>query len=158
MPVGKRKVKILEAPNELNDKQRLFAWLYVSDRDCFANATRSYMAAYEMENSQYDTARTNGTRLLANARIAGYINDLLDKQFEDKEVDRALALAISQNKDMRSKVAAIGEYNKLKARITDKVDLTSKGEPITGINYILPNGNFGNSPHAETTPGIPGAR
>lgn len=125
----------------LNDKQKLFCVLYVSDKYCFGNATKSYTEAYDLSKEQYDTARQNGYRLLTNAYIRKYIDKMLDDQLEEVAVDRELAKLVKQDKDLRSKVAAIAEYNKLKSRITEKHDITSDGDPIATINYLLPNGH-----------------
>lgn len=42
---------------------------------------------------------------------------------------------------------------KKKEEFSTRHDITSGGEPITGINYVLPNGN-NNPARAETTPSI----
>ena len=38
---------------------------------------------------------------------------------------------ITQNADFGNKMAAVREYNKLKQRITDKIDYTTKGDKIS---------------------------
>jgi hypothetical protein len=48
--------------------------------------------------------------------------------FNDVAVDKQLATVITQNADFGSKVSAIREYNKLKQRITERIDHTSGGK------------------------------
>lgn len=137
--LSKVKEELEKIGSKLTERQKLFCVLYISDKFCFGNATKSYSEAYNLSKEQYDTSRQNGYRLLTNAYIKAFINKMLDEQLKEERVDRALAETIHQRKDLRSRVAAITEYNKLKARITEKVDLTSKGEAIKEINYVVPS-------------------
>lgn len=172
VPMGKRKVKteaqvINDKPDELNERQELFCQYFVFNDALRRNATRSYAEAYrynlhELEGVEYKKAESvcavEGSKLLRKPKIQKRLVQLRNELLTDEVVDSKLAEVIVQEDSYHARMMGITEFNKLRGRITDKVDLTSKGEPITGINYILPNGNFGNSPHAETTPGIPGAR
>ena len=59
----------------------------------------------------------------------------IDEIFEahglnDQFVDKQLEKLIVQDADFNAKMKAIAEYNKLKARITEKRDITSGGEKI----------------------------
>lgn len=118
---------------ELNPKQKLFCEYYVS-KDFFGNGVQSYFAAYSGEGEEeitYDTAKSNAHRLLTNAYILEYINSMLDEAgLNDAFVDKQLLFLINQNAEFPSKIAAIKEYNKLKQRITDKVDHTTAGKEI----------------------------
>jgi len=55
--------------SELNERQKLFCSEYVFD----FNATRAYQTVYKCE---YDTAKSNGNRLLTNAYIQKYIEEI----------------------------------------------------------------------------------
>lgn len=66
----------------MTDKQRRFADEYLID----CNATRAYLAAYPAVKRS-ETARTNGSRLLANANIRQYIDDQLEKLHSAKVAD-----------------------------------------------------------------------
>lgn len=124
-----------EISKDLTEKQKLFCYLFTTDKDCFGNTTKAYRTAF---NCTYDSAKANGARLITNDSIIAYINKLLDDSFSEKEADRALSSVMRQTKDLPSRVAAIREFNKLKQRITEKTDVTSGGEPIKSINYIVP--------------------
>lgn len=136
----KAREEIEKLSASLNDRQKLFCILYTTDKFCFGNATKSYIEAYNLQKEQYESARRMGYHLLTNIHIKKFISKFLDEQLKEEAVDRQLAKVVTQDKDLRSKVAAITEYNKLKARITEKHDITSDGEPIAAINYLLPNG------------------
>lgn len=66
-----------------------------------------------MENS----ARSLGTRLLANVSIQNRTNFLLDRFLTDNFADREMAFVITQRDDLRSKVAAYQAVAKVKERI-----------------------------------------
>ena len=61
----------------LNNKQKAFADYYIES----LNATESYAKAYECS---YNTARTNGARLLANAKIKKYIDEVMSAKDESR--------------------------------------------------------------------------
>ena len=63
--------------SKLNEKQKAFADFYIEN----LNATESYMKAYECS---YDTARTNGARLLTNANIKNYIDEVMSAKDESR--------------------------------------------------------------------------
>ena len=61
---------------KLTPKQKIFCDEYLVD----LNATRAYKAAYKNIKKD-ETARTNGSRLLTNAKVKSYI----DKRMKDRE-------------------------------------------------------------------------
>ena len=63
--------------SKLNDKQKAFADYYIES----LNATESYKKAYECS---YNTARTNGARLLTNANIKNYIDEVMSAKDESR--------------------------------------------------------------------------
>ena len=63
--------------SKLNEKQKAFADYYMES----LNATESYKIAY---NCSYNTARTNGARLLANANIKEYIDEVMSAKDESR--------------------------------------------------------------------------
>lgn len=63
--------------SKLNEKQKAFADYYIES----LNATESYAKAYECS---YNTARTNGARLLANANIKNYIDEIMSAKDESR--------------------------------------------------------------------------
>lgn len=122
----------------LTPKQDLFCKLYVS-RDFFANGTQAYIEAYDIDVKKpgaYNGARASASELLTNPNILKRINQIIELEgLNDAFVDKQLVLAITQNADLGAKVSAIREYNKLKTRITDKLDVTSAGLPINLVTY-----------------------
>lgn len=122
---------------ELNEQQKLFCKYYVSE-EFFASGVEAYAMAYgkDLTNQKdYNVSKSNAYRLLTNADILSYINDLIDDAgLNDSFVDKQLLFAITQNADISSKVKAIGEYNKLRQRITEKSKVESTGELI--VKYV----------------------
>lgn len=123
---------------DLNPKQELFCKLYVS-REFFANGTQAYIEAYDVDltkKNAYNSARSSASDLLTNPSILKRINQLVELEgLNDAFVDKQLTLLITQNADLGAKASGIREYNKLKTRITDKLDVTSAGLPINLVTY-----------------------
>lgn len=120
------------APKGLNPQQEKFCRLYATDREFFGNGFQAYVEAYDVEPKGYKAAMVSASRLLRNPKILDRINALLEVTLNDQHVDKQLALVITQNADLKSKVAAIKEYNALRSRIKTKVELTGKdGGPIS---------------------------
>jgi phage terminase small subunit len=126
---------------ELNERQKLFCKYYVSE-EFFGNGVRAYCMAYGLDFTdikEYNGAKVSACDLLTNPNVLACINEQLDEAgLNDNFVDKQLLFALTQNADMSSKVKAIGEYNKLRQRITDKSKVETSGEIIVkyadGVN------------------------
>lgn len=68
---------------ELTDKQRLFCIYYIKH----FNATKAYKKAYECD---YETAMTNASRLLRNAKVKEEIKRITNKCLEEQELEAKL--------------------------------------------------------------------
>lgn len=130
-----------EKPKEekLNPQQELFCQYYATDREFFGNGVQSYIEAYGINLNKpgaYQVAQASASRLLSNVIICKRINELLsDEGLNDAFVDKQLLFVIAQHDDKSSKVAAIREYNKLKQRIIDRIDHTTKGKEMPSPIY-----------------------
>jgi hypothetical protein len=124
-------------------KQELFCEYYVSqDIELFGNGTKSYIEAYNPKRfgNWYEVAAANASRLLKNAKIIKRINSLLEVGgFTDENVDKQHLFLINQHADLKTKLGAIREFNMLKKRITNKLDLTSGGKPIPLFDNVSNN-------------------
>lgn len=118
----------------LNPRQKMFCKLYASEQEFFGNGVESYVEAYDVDKSKpnwYKSAAASASRLLKKANVLLEINKLLEADgLNDPFVDKQLRFLITQNADLRTKLGAIGEYNKLKIRITKKIDHTTKGKKL----------------------------
>lgn len=118
-----------EIKEELTEKQKLFCDLYVS-KEFFGNGVQSYIGAYSVDLSKpgaYVVAKSGASENLTKPHLLNYINSLLDDAgLNESFVDKQLLLLITQNADFPSKISAIKEFNKLKGRITEKIDHTVK--------------------------------
>lgn len=110
----------------LGPRQELFCTLYAAPGEYFGNGTQAYIEAYHVDLTKkgaYAAARAGAYENLTKPHILKKIRDLLELgPLNEETVDRELAFVIFQSADIPSKVAAIREYNKLKARITDKLE------------------------------------
>lgn len=120
--------------NKLTPKQERFCQLYATEVEFFGNGVQAYIEAYDPSTSNknwYKSACASASRLLTNVNICNRINEILEEcGFNDVAVDKQLAFLMTQHMDFKAKLGAIKEYNKLKSRITDKLDVTSLGEKI----------------------------
>lgn len=146
---------------ELNPKQELFCRYYVQNRALFGNATLSYAEAYEYKLEElnrerplisgtagkedakygdseytlaYNACSVQGCVLLRNHKVNERLTVLLNELLKEEVVDSELAKVIMQDGDLAPKVAAIKEFNKLKGRIIEKADITTKGEKINTLD------------------------
>lgn len=120
---------------KLTPKQELFCKIYATDREFFGNGTQSYIQAYNPNRTSknwYRAAQSSASDLLSNPMIFNRINELLEEGgFNNVAVDKQISFLIHQQADLSVKIAAIREYNKLKSRIENKIELTLP-EPIYG--------------------------
>jgi hypothetical protein len=133
---------------ELTEKQELFCQLFASDREFFGNGVQSYIEAYNFDMTKkgaYATARVSAHRLLTNDNILKRIDEIFEARgLNDTFVDKQLEKMITQDAEFGTKIKAIGEYNKLKGRITEK----SKVE-VT-LPTVIIEGVYGNEPNFRT--------
>ena len=120
--------------HKLTPQQELFCQLYAGDREFFGNGVQSYIEAYGVDTSKpgwYTTARAGAHENLTKPHILERIDEIFEAHgLNDQFVDKQLEKLIVQDADYSAKMKAIAEYNKLKARITEKRDITSGGEKI----------------------------
>ena len=114
-------------PNKLTPKQQKFCELYTCDPDCFGNGFRSYVKAYGIDTGKKGAlagARASASQLLTNPNILQKLNELSEPmKMTDQIVDQELSFLISQRADFRAKIRAISEYNKLRGRIAQKLQI-----------------------------------
>jgi hypothetical protein len=126
---------MIQKKDKLTLKEDAFCRMYVTaDVEFFGNGTQSYLEVYNPSHegkNWYDNASAAASEMLRKPKIYNRINELLDSNgLNDQNVDKQLLFLVNQHEDKNVKAAAIREYNKLKKRITEKVDLESGGKPI----------------------------
>lgn len=108
-------------------RQEKFCQLYALDTRYMGNWVSAYMEVYDIDTEKkgwYKTACVCASQLLSNPKVYNRINALLEEEWlNDQFVDKQLLYVISQQGDITNKVSAIKEYNKLKQRITDKLQV-----------------------------------
>lgn len=111
--------------DKLNPKQELFCELYTS-KEFFGNGVQTYIEVYDPDTTKpnwYKTACASASQLLSNIKVYTRINDLLESSgLNDQFADKQLLFLMSQHDDKSNKLWAVREYNKLKWRITEKIE------------------------------------
>lgn len=127
----------------LNLQQEEFCKLYTNaeaiDREVFGNGVQCYLAVYGPEHlakykkhMKYEVAIAASSRLLSKVKVIERINNLLEEGgFNDVNVDRQHLFLINQHSDLRTKMAAIKEYNAVKKRVDSKLTLELSGVEIS---------------------------
>ena len=135
IPKNKFNASLKRIEDERNARQERFCQLYASDKEFFGNGVETYLECYEIDRSKpnwYKTACVCASQLLSKPKVYNRINELLESTgLNDAFVDKQLLMLIQQHEDKSSKIAAIREYNKIKQRITEKVEGT-----VTTVNII----------------------
>lgn len=110
----------------LNLQQEEFCQLYINaDRELFGNGAQCYLevygAEYLLKNKKpmsYLAAVAMASRLLTNVKVIERINELLETGgFSNENVDKQHLFLINQHADLKTKMAAIKEFNALKKRV-----------------------------------------
>ena len=120
---------------QLNPKQELFCKYYATNvAETMGNGTRSYALAYP--DSSEEAAMSSASDLLRNPKIIGRLKEYwIQAKLTDEEVDAHLASIVRQNKDLKTKLGSIREYNRLGERgaETHKFDFS---DIIKGKNNV----------------------
>lgn len=116
--------------HKLTPQQELFCKLYASDKEFFGNGVQSYIEAYGVDTSKkgwYAVACSGAHENLTKPHILERINEIFEAHgLNDTFVDKQLEKLIVQDADFNTKMKAIQEYNKLRARITEKKDVSAE--------------------------------
>ncbi len=124
----------MASEGKLNLRQARFCELYARDSQFFGNGVECYIEVYAVNKSKpnwYRSACVSASRLLTSAKVIDKINEYLEGDgLNDTFVDKQILFLITQHADFGNKMAAIREYNKLKARITEKIDHTTNGKDL----------------------------
>lgn len=112
----------------LTKRQQKFCELYATEKEFFWNWVQAYLEVYDVDTSKpwwYKTACAGASRMLSNVKVMQRINELLDSWwFNNQNVDKQHAFLINQFADLWVKMRAISEFNSLKQRITQKLELS----------------------------------
>lgn len=82
----------------------------------------------------YNQCSANSSRLLKNDKIQARTTKLFVEMLNNDVVDAELTRIILRGQKDSDRVNAIKEHNALKARIIKKLDLTTNGKDIGGLN------------------------
>lgn len=107
----------------LTPQQEKFCQLYASHREFFGNGVQSYIKAYDIDVGQgegqqsYNSCRSTASEMLTNPNILARVNEIFEERgLNDMFVDKQLLFLITQHADLRVKLEAIKEYNRMRGR------------------------------------------
>ncbi len=132
-------------PKALTPNEELFCILYASDQEFFCNGTQSYTRAFNITVGKnkakgevsYDAVRARAYELLTKPHILKKINDVYETRgMNDTFVDKQLEMLITQNAELRTKLGAIQEYNKLKQRIIARAETLNHHAMLGIVRHI----------------------
>lgn len=142
--LGKGGYKGTRRVNEdhLNAEQEEFCQIYTSEGEFFGDGTNSYIEAYDIEVGRgegrvtYESCRSSASRLLTNVNILKRIDELLSEEgFSEQYADKTLKFLMTQKANLNVTLGAVGEFNKLRGRIRDKIDHTHQVLGIVKMVY-----------------------
>lgn len=133
-----------ENEDGLTAKEEEFCRIYASDKEFFGNGHESYMEAFNVtlykgkkpkgsgNYMTYESMKLAVHRLLTRDNILKRIDQLFEADgLNDQFVDKQTLKLITQDAEFNVKVKAIAEYNKIKQRITDRVDIRLSREAMS---------------------------
>lgn len=115
----------------MNEKQEIFVREYLKD----FNGTRAYKEAYKSCKKD-DTARTNASRLLANANIQRAIQEQSSKRLEEIDID--VAYIVNNIKEVTERCMKQDEQGRFDAKNSLRgLELLGKYKAIFSDNVNL---------------------
>ena len=137
--------------HKLTLKQKVFCIAYLEESGNAVEAVikAGYECRYKDNKGEYipnaynrKLAAVIGYQNLKLPHISSYISSKLEEYgFTDDHVDKQHLFLINQDADLKTKLGAIKEYNALKGRLAPKkLDLSTLGEKIIGIEMVIPHG------------------
>lgn len=136
----KEKTSKISYKNSLLIKHYLFG---VAGEFGVANGTKSYAKAYglDIENKKkVNIAAVEASKLLRNPKIKEEMRQVLTENGLDDETVDARLLDIIRNGSNMESIRAIHEYNKMKQRLTEKIEIKSP-DPLTKLLREISDSN-----------------
>lgn len=107
----------------LNVRQDLFCKIYATDPYCMGNGADCYKKAYG-EHISTEVAKAAASRFLMDFRFTERINEYIEVDgFNNETIDKHHLFLIKQKKDLGVSMKGVQEYNKLKKRVSNALEL-----------------------------------
>lgn len=110
----------------LTIKQELFCQVFINEPLVCGNMTKSYALAYNVDcddPKQYNYAKSMAWTTMQKPYVNNRINEIMGQStLNEATLDGQLSWLIHQNGDLKVKMMAIKEANKLQGRIQKKVN------------------------------------
>lgn len=120
--------------------QEEFCQAYINaDRELFGNGVHCYLATfgtvYQAEKHRpmkYEVACVLASKELSKVNVISRINQLLEEGgYNNENVDKQHLFLINQHADLKTKMAAIKEYNNVKKRVDNSPKVFIEGVEIS---------------------------
>lgn len=114
------------SPRTLNLRQDLWCRMYATNPACLGNGTEAYKMVYGTKEKpvSQDVAKACAGKFLSDDRFTARINEYLEVDgFNNETVDAHHLFLIRQKKDLNVSMKGVQEYNKLKKRVNNVVEL-----------------------------------
>lgn len=128
-PKSKKKKNLKAVMDEIDKKtgltmkEEIFCRCYATTREFFGNGVQSYIEAYKPDMSKkgwYNVAKNMAYRLLTKGDVMKRINELLEPEgWNHGNMDKQLLFVANQYADLKSKIIAVREYNRVTKRVDD---------------------------------------
>lgn len=143
--------------NGLTMKEEIFCRCYATTREFFGNGIQSYVEAYKPDMTKkgwYNVAKNMAYRLLTKGDIMKRINELLSPEgWNHGNMDKQLLFVANQYGDLKSKVNAVREYNRVTKRVDESIKMPVSFEII--INVPTNNNQNPSEPVEPSQPAQP---
>ena len=116
----------------LSLKEKLFIkyYLFGCEKEFeFSNGTKSYAKAYGYDikdEKDYNVCGVESSKYLKKPKLKEYMIEMLEEAGLNDDIADAKLIEILKNGNNVEALGAIREYNKLKQRITDKLEVKGK--------------------------------
>lgn len=119
--IAEEEMKDIQTGKKLSPQMDEFCKTYATDNECRGNARASYVKVYKVS---IITAKARVPTLMKNFRIIKRINEYLTIEgFEDTNIDAQHLFLINQHQDFSVKMKGIEHYNKLKQRVSERLEI-----------------------------------
>lgn len=134
-------------------REERFCYFYVRNEETRGNGTQAYAVAYEVNleklsdeipmdkggkaigrsprSKAENVCAVEAVRMLRKPKISDLCSKLWNGMLKNEVVDGELAKVILQDDKLEAKVAGIREYNRLRKRITEKIEVKRPLEHLT---------------------------
>ena len=111
----------------------------------------AYAKVYDKPfNSPVEVKRcvSASSRLMGHPDVLLYMRFMTEKTvFSEEFIDHELGWMATQREELAPKIQAIKEFNRLKGRITEKIEVNKNTAPISGFTFVVQDAEVIDAPN-----------